>query len=275
MSDNKEQQPAAESVRSLTDESVKPLNCDRDAMRWSNAFNDILVSKGHQPFDPDWMMSWFANAMMCGEDTYRWKYEKEIEAKDRRIAELEADSKLKFDLIMEKGNKIAELEHKNSELAKLNIESLSESTYRGLIIKDLERRNAELEDMLRNRNPSCKEHNRIACVNCAADLVRAKHKIADLERQLKEATKYILYAPIFKDLANGEKALKEANEKIVVLEQQVRNNDKEIAELKWKLSDYHAREGLAKVKIEELEQQVRELRESQYDCPDCRFRNSK
>lgn len=154
----------------------------------------------------------------CNHQTNEYLCATCFESMHRRIAELEADSKLKFDLIMEKGNKIA----------------------------DLERRNAELVDTIEYLTKAVNDR---------------VHIITDLERQLKEANKYILYAPIFKDLSNGEKALKEANEKVLVLEQQVRTNDKEIAELKWKLSDYHAREGLAKVKIEELEQQVRELME--------------
>jgi hypothetical protein len=29
------------------------------------------------PLDEGWLIGWFANAMMCGEDTYRWRKEAE------------------------------------------------------------------------------------------------------------------------------------------------------------------------------------------------------
>lgn len=57
-------------------EKQLPLNEDRDAARWAREFNEVLVAKGEQPIDPGLLISWFANAMMCGEDTYRWRQEK-------------------------------------------------------------------------------------------------------------------------------------------------------------------------------------------------------
>lgn len=62
------------------DGGVKPLNCDRDAARWAREFNEVLAAKGEQPLDPAWLISWFANAMMCGEDAYRWRKEAEARA---------------------------------------------------------------------------------------------------------------------------------------------------------------------------------------------------
>jgi len=59
-----------------TDE--KPLNEDRDAARWARKFNDMQVSHGEQPVDHITLLAWFANAMMCGEDTYRWQQEKAV-----------------------------------------------------------------------------------------------------------------------------------------------------------------------------------------------------
>lgn len=59
-----------------TDGESKPLNCDRDAARWAREFNDRLATIYKlPPLDEGWLLSWFANAMMCGEDTYRWRLE--------------------------------------------------------------------------------------------------------------------------------------------------------------------------------------------------------
>ena len=57
-----------------------PLNTDRDPQRWAREFNKVLASKGQAALDEGWLISWFANAMMAGEDTYRWR--KEAEARD-------------------------------------------------------------------------------------------------------------------------------------------------------------------------------------------------
>jgi hypothetical protein len=55
----------------------KPLNEDRDAARWAREF--IASARGNRfdPLEEGWLISWFANAMMCGEDTYRWRKEAE------------------------------------------------------------------------------------------------------------------------------------------------------------------------------------------------------
>jgi hypothetical protein len=55
----------------MGDEKRKPLNEDMDAQRWAREFNDVLVSKGEQPWDEGWPISWFANAIMCGYDNAR------------------------------------------------------------------------------------------------------------------------------------------------------------------------------------------------------------
>lgn len=52
-----------------------PLNCDRDPQRWAEEFNRVLYVQGREPLDEGWLIGWFANAMMCGEDTYRWRQE--------------------------------------------------------------------------------------------------------------------------------------------------------------------------------------------------------
>ena len=39
-----------------------------DARDWAEAFNTTLVRLGHQPFDPEWLLGWFANALMRGYD---------------------------------------------------------------------------------------------------------------------------------------------------------------------------------------------------------------
>jgi hypothetical protein len=54
------------------------LNCDRDAARWAREFNDVLAKEYNLRVDEGWLIGWFANAMMCGEDTYRWRQEKAV-----------------------------------------------------------------------------------------------------------------------------------------------------------------------------------------------------
>ncbi len=58
-----------------THRKQNPLNCDRDARRWAREFNEVLY-QNHGLY-ADWLVSWFANAIMCGEDTYRWRKEAE------------------------------------------------------------------------------------------------------------------------------------------------------------------------------------------------------
>ncbi len=44
------------------------LHNTMDASIWADEFNRVLVEKGEQPFDPGWLIGWFANAIMCGYD---------------------------------------------------------------------------------------------------------------------------------------------------------------------------------------------------------------
>jgi hypothetical protein len=39
-----------------------------DAVKWAKEFNKVLVSKGEQPWDPGFLIGWFANAIMAGHD---------------------------------------------------------------------------------------------------------------------------------------------------------------------------------------------------------------
>jgi len=55
-------------------EKQQPLNCDRDPVRWAREFNEAAATQRY-PYDEGWLIGWFANAMMCGEDTYRWRQE--------------------------------------------------------------------------------------------------------------------------------------------------------------------------------------------------------
>ena len=44
-----------------------------DARDWAEAFNEVLVKNGNQPFDSGWLASWFASALMRGYDEGRSK----------------------------------------------------------------------------------------------------------------------------------------------------------------------------------------------------------
>jgi len=86
---------AARQAASPSDKS-KPLNADRDAQRWAREFKAICaaVYGGDiaDRLDDGWLISWFANAIMCGEDTYRWRKEAEAKAvpsANQRITEAE------------------------------------------------------------------------------------------------------------------------------------------------------------------------------------------
>ena len=39
-----------------------------DAQTWARSFNETLVALGHPPHDEEWLIGWFANAIMCGYD---------------------------------------------------------------------------------------------------------------------------------------------------------------------------------------------------------------
>ena len=59
--------------------AVKPLNEDRDPARWAREFierNEGTIVGG-PTVDEGTLIAWFASAMMCGEDTYRWRKEAE------------------------------------------------------------------------------------------------------------------------------------------------------------------------------------------------------
>lgn len=45
-----------------------------DAKDWAEEFNNVLVRKGEQPYDPGWLIGWFANALMRGYDEYARKH---------------------------------------------------------------------------------------------------------------------------------------------------------------------------------------------------------
>lgn len=44
-----------------------------DARTWAKGFNQTLVKLGYQPHDEGWLVSWFANAIMCGYDHHASK----------------------------------------------------------------------------------------------------------------------------------------------------------------------------------------------------------
>jgi len=44
------------------------LHQDMDARRWASEFNAVLASNNQQQIDEGWLISWFANAIMCGYD---------------------------------------------------------------------------------------------------------------------------------------------------------------------------------------------------------------
>jgi len=46
---------------------MKSLNQDTDARRWAKEFTSIAKDQGLK-IDEGWMLSWFANAIMCGYD---------------------------------------------------------------------------------------------------------------------------------------------------------------------------------------------------------------
>ena len=64
----------------MSESRSQPLNCDRNAARWADEFNDVLAKQYNLRVDEGMLIGWFANAMMCGEDTYRWRREKEAQS---------------------------------------------------------------------------------------------------------------------------------------------------------------------------------------------------
>lgn len=60
-------------------------------MEWVKAFNEMLVSKGNQPYDPDTLLAWFSNAIMTGHDFAYSKFKAE-----GRLEGLEEAAKIPF-----------------------------------------------------------------------------------------------------------------------------------------------------------------------------------
>ena len=50
------------------DKPALNLHSTMDAQVWAEEFNNVLVKKGEQPFDPGFLIGWFSNAIMCGYD---------------------------------------------------------------------------------------------------------------------------------------------------------------------------------------------------------------
>jgi len=50
----------------LAEKSKVPASFD--AKDWAEEFNNVLVRRGEQPYDPGWLIGWFANALMRGHD---------------------------------------------------------------------------------------------------------------------------------------------------------------------------------------------------------------
>lgn len=69
------------------------LHNTMDARIWADEFNRVLVSKGEQPYDPGWLIGWFANAIMCGYDHAK-KKDAETRAEAVKIVEAMEDGLL-------------------------------------------------------------------------------------------------------------------------------------------------------------------------------------
>lgn len=178
----------------------------------------------------------------------------EVAYKDRRIAELETQARSERWLVGE--------QHRPGCVRPYTCDCFYESK-----IADLERRNAELEWNLTKGNENQKASYQ-QLLESGMELAQQK---ADLERQMKEAKEFNPYSSKPCSLCEYHEGIHVAScgyhNEIRSLEQRLKDatdvrlrSEREIAELKWKLSDFHAREGLMKVKAEELEQQVRELK---------------
>jgi hypothetical protein len=61
---------------------MKPLNTDMNAQRWAKEFVELYGG------DEDLMLSWFANAIMCGWDNYHWSTD-EYKKSRKHIEELQ------------------------------------------------------------------------------------------------------------------------------------------------------------------------------------------
>lgn len=80
----------------MADHSDTPLNCDPDAARWAREFMEVWNK--NPVMDEGWMLGWFANAIMCGADTERWKQDRLRAAGWREVAELCPENGLPCDM---------------------------------------------------------------------------------------------------------------------------------------------------------------------------------
>ena len=53
------------------------LPTDMDARKWASAFRRMAIALGHSDMDEEWLVGWFANAIMMGYDT---AYNRALEA---------------------------------------------------------------------------------------------------------------------------------------------------------------------------------------------------
>jgi len=78
----------------------KPLIEDMDASRWAREFDDMLAKQYNVRVDQGWLVSWFANAIMCGYDVATRRFapsargpltERDPQAEDELVATLLRD----------------------------------------------------------------------------------------------------------------------------------------------------------------------------------------
>jgi hypothetical protein len=48
-----------------------PVPTDMDAAKWASSFRRMAVALGYSDMPEDWLVGWFANAIMSGYDTAR------------------------------------------------------------------------------------------------------------------------------------------------------------------------------------------------------------
>lgn len=76
------------------DDYDRSIHSNPDAKAWADFFNETLVKRGLQPFDPDLMHVWFANAMMAMHDSQYSKLK--VEA-TRQVRSILFEAKLQLD----------------------------------------------------------------------------------------------------------------------------------------------------------------------------------
>lgn len=106
---------------------LKPLHLDMDARRWADEF---MMAWDKYPDKPDysWMVSWFANSIMCGYDNSRWDKEKELEKKDAEILE---QARLLGKSAEREADLLGKLERKDKLCSEL-LQALKEADDKGL-----------------------------------------------------------------------------------------------------------------------------------------------